>query len=123
MTRQGRRRRRRRRRRRLALRIRFSWTRALLVAGGLGCGLLCLAAIGPPPSVRIDELWVHEHLTGVRVLLAAAALAATASVAALLARRHALVVGMLWVAAVGLAALLFSDAVSIIIRVVAGRVR
>lgn len=69
------------------------------IVAGLGGAAAAFEAIGPPPSVRIDALWVHGHRDAVRVLVLCVLLV-LAGVAAtvLIGRRRWIVV----LAAIGL---------------------
>ena len=70
----------------------------LLAAMGLGLALRCLFLIGPPPSVRVDSLWVYQNIYHVRILVVAVFVALAASAVAMLSRRRWLPVLSLWAA-------------------------
>jgi len=78
----------------------------------------CLDLIGPPPAVRIDALWVNQHAYLVRVMLAALAGAAGATVLLLLTRRGRIPAIGLWAVAAGTSLWLFDDRLWIIFLVV-----
>ncbi len=77
-----------------------------LVAGSLVIGLGCLIAVGSPPAVGVDALWVKTHAHEVRLMLGAGAAALLFSVAAL------------WIVSILVSAVFFSDRVEAIYRVV-----
>lgn len=92
----------------------------LLILIGLSLLLVmqCLDRIGPPPAIRLDALWVQQHIHLVRVMIAALAVALTATVALIFSTRGRAIAVVLWVLA-GIAAIwLFDDRLWIIARVV-----
>ncbi len=108
------RRRRRRRGRRLA---------TALVAGSLVIGLGCLIAVGSPPVVGVDALWVKAHAPEVRLMLGAGAAALLFSVAGLwfgVSRRF---IAAGWIVSILVSVVFFSDRVEAIYRVVVSYVR
>lgn len=113
------------RRRRAPVGARLLWagTRVrlgLLVLIGL-CLLLalrCLELIGPPPGLRIDALWVNQHVYLVRVMLTALAAAAAASGLLIFSRRGRVAAIVLWVLACIATVWLYDDRLWIILRVV-----
>ena len=89
-----------------------------LVAGSLVIGLGCLIAVGSPPAVGVDALWVKAHAHEVRLMLVAGAAALLFSVAALwfgVSRRFVVAV---WIVSILVSAVFFSDRVGSIYRVV-----
>lgn len=92
----------------------------LLVLVGL-CLLLalrCLDLIGPPPAVRLDALWVHQHVHLVRIMLTSLAAAAAATGLLIFSKRGRVIAVMLWVLAIAAAIWLFDDRLWIIAGVV-----
>jgi hypothetical protein len=83
------------------------------------CG--CLLAIGDPPAIRHDALWVNEHRGTVRLAIATLAVAIVATIGAASESRYRLPASLLWLAAVLAAWRWFSDAIEIIARVVINR--
>ncbi len=95
----------------------------VLVAGSLVISLGCLIAVGSPPVVGVDALWVKAHAPEVRLMLGAGAAALLFSVAALwigVARRFVVAV---WIVAILVSAVFFADLVEAICRVVVSYVR
>ena len=89
-----------------------------LVAGSLVIGLGCLIAVGSPPAVGVDALWVKAHAPEVRLMLGAGAAALFFSVVALwfgVSRRFVVAV---WIVAILVSAVFFADRVGAICRVV-----
>ena len=89
-----------------------------LVAGSLVIGLGCLIAVGSPPVVGVDALWVKAHSSEIRLMLGAGAAALLFSVAALwfgVSRRF---VAAVWIVSILVSAAFFSDRVEAIYRVV-----
>ena len=84
---------------------------------GLAISLGSLAAIGRPPAVRIDALWVSEHQGVVELCLSGTGMALVGALLALLARRQRVAVALLWIFAIVAAASMFSDRTTIIARV------
>ena len=94
-----------------------------LVAGSLVIGLGCLIAVGSPPVVGVDALWVKAHAPEVRLMLGAGAAALLFSVAALwfgVSRRFVVAV---WIVSILVSAVFFSERVEAIYRVVVSYVR
>ena len=94
-----------------------------LVAGSLVISLGCLIAVGSPPAVGVDALWVKAHAPEVRLMLGAGAAALLFSVAGLwfgVSRRFVVAV---WIVSILVSAVLFSDRVEAIYRVVVSYVR
>ena len=94
-----------------------------LVAVSLAIGLGCLIAVGSPPAVGVDALWVQAHVPEVRLMLGAGAAALLFSVAALwfgVSRRFVVAV---WIVSILVSAVFFSDRVEAIYRVVVSYVR
>ncbi len=94
-----------------------------LVAGSLVIGLGCLIAVGSPPVVGVDALWVNAHAPEVRLMLGAGAAALLFSVAGLwfgVSRRF---VAAVWIVSILVSMVFFSDRVEAIYRVVVSYVR
>jgi hypothetical protein len=64
---------------------------ALVAAAGL------LEAIGPPPSLRIDLLWVQDHRAAIRTAIVAVAIAAVGVLACLALRGGRWLAVLAWV--------------------------
>ncbi len=95
----------------------------VLVAGSLVISLGCLIAVGSPPAVGVDALWVKAHAPEVRLMLGAGAAALLFSVAALwfgVSRRFVVAV---WIVSILVSVVFFSDRVEAIYRVVVSYVR
>jgi hypothetical protein len=93
-----------------------------LVGLGLTLAFAVLWSIGDPPSLGIDRLWVRDRRDAVMLMLGGVgvALAATA-VAAAVARRGRWRLVLVWLAFVGISAVLFPDRSLTIVQVVLGR--
>lgn len=89
-----------------------------LAAGSLVIGLGCLFAVGSPPVVGVDALWVKSHAPEVRLMLGAGAAALLFSVAALWFGASRRVVVAVWIVPILVSAVFFSDRVEAIYRVV-----
>ncbi len=102
---------------------RARWLASALVAGSLVIGLGCLIAVGSPPVVGVDALWVKAHAPEVRLMLGAGAAALLFSVAGLwfgVSRRF---LAAVWIVSILVSAVFFSDRVGAIYRVVVSYVR
>lgn len=89
-----------------------------LVAGSLVIGLGCLIAVGSPPAVGVDALWVKAHAPEVRLMLGAGAAALLFTIPAVwfgVSRRFVVAV---WIVSILVSAVFFSDRVGAIYRVV-----
>ncbi|MBT8485367.1 MAG: hypothetical protein HKO59_02945 [Phycisphaerales bacterium] len=83
---------------------------------GLCVTLTCLLLIGAPPALRIDALWMHGNRDAIRLSIVGVALAAGATVMALLIRRNRAVIGLLWLIAAAAAGGFFWDQLVLIVR-------
>jgi hypothetical protein len=90
----------------------------ILIALCLLLILRCLDLIGPPPRVRVNILWVNQHIGLVRVILSSLAVAAIATSLLILSGRGRIIAIALWVAAITAAIWLYDDRLWIILRVV-----
>ncbi len=96
---------------------------AALVAGSLVIGLGCLIAVGSPPVVGVDALWVKAHAPEVRLMLGAGAAALILSVAGLWLGVSRRFVAAVWIGSILVSAVFFSDRVGAIYRVIVSYVR
>jgi hypothetical protein len=95
----------------------------MLAAGlALGSAISCLAVIGAPPPVRIDSLWVNDHIHEVRLFVASIVAALAAGGASLLVKRNRLVIAGLWIIAIVVTFFFFWERAVIVMEVVAGQV-
>ena len=90
---------------------------ALLTTLGLVVSLGLLVKIGPPPTLRIDALWVHNHRPGIKLLVGSLCVAACATVFGLVLRQRIMIHTLLWIAAVVIGFMFFSDRIPIIAQV------
>jgi len=88
-----------------------------LCALGLAAGLVSLSLTGPPPSVRVDALWVNGHRPEVWSCLAGIGLAIAGTLLVFILRRFRLPAAGLWLVASAAAVGLFSDRIPLIVRV------
>ena len=96
---------------------------AALVVGSLAIGLGCLIAVGSPPVVGVDALWVKAHAPEVRLMLGAGAAALLFSVAGLWLGVSRLFVVAVWIGSILVSAVFFSDRLGAIYRVILSYVR
>lgn len=94
-----------------------------LVAGSLVIGLGCLMAVGSPPVVGVDALWVKAHAPEVRLMLGAGAAALLFSVAGLWVGIARGFLAAVWIVSILVGAVFFSDRVGVIYRVMVSYVR
>lgn len=89
----------------------------ILTALCLTLALNCLERIGPPPALRWDALWVHQHRDVVRFGVISLLAAGIATGMLLLTRRAKWWALLLWLVAIAVAAIRFWDRLPIILRV------
>ena len=84
----------------------------------LTLALSCLERIGPPPALRWDALWVHQHRELVRIGILSLLVAAASTVLLVMTRRAKWWALSFWIIAAALAWSGFSDRLPTLIRVV-----
>ena len=89
----------------------------ILTAAGLVVSLMCLFRLGPPPAIRIDDLWVLANESTVEAAVRGVFLAVVGSVLPILRGRRRLALVVLWALAAAVAAKSFSDRLPIIASV------
>ena len=94
-----------------------------LVAGSLVIVLGCLIAVGSPPVVGVDALWVKAHAPEVRLMLGAAAAALLFTVVGLWLGASRRFVAAVWIVCILVGAVFFFDRVGGIYRVMVSYVR
>lgn len=88
---------------------------ALVAAVGL------LEAIGPPPSLRIDLLWVQDHRAAIRTLIAAVAIAAVGLLACVALRGGRWLAVLAWIVFVVLVTQRHAEQAQLIVEVIRRR--
>ncbi len=94
-----------------------------LVAVSLAIGLGCLIAVGSPPVVGVDALWVKANAAEVRLMLGAIAAALLFSVAGLWFGVGRGFLAAVWIVPILVSAVFFADRVGAIYRVMVSYVR
>ena len=84
---------------------------------GLAFALACLYVVGPPPTFRIDSLWVYFHQDAVQLCVAGLVLAGAGTLFGLNRRRTRWILALLWLGAVTAGLAMFSDRLQLIVRV------
>jgi hypothetical protein len=87
------------------------------IVAGLGGAAAALEVIGPPPSVRIDSLWVHGHRDAVRVLVLCVLLMLLGVAATALMGRRRWIIGLAVIGLGWLVAWRHPESASVITRV------
>ena len=91
---------------------------AWLTAIALALVLFSLHIIGPVPRIHIDALWVQDHKPQVTFAIASMGLAVGATIFAVCYKRNRWRMLVLWIGAMTIASLAFSNRIDVIWRVV-----